>query len=289
MLATPKIAENSSSVIDFIKFKRPDRFEHLHSRLVQIFNEEIFSEDSIFVKVKKNSITKMALFLSNHLKRPAAIGIAGETASGKSTVAIDMIEIINAFADRNSLENTITRINTDDYYYDRSKEVQAAGSFAAFAKNYDFDTPQAIELSLMKKHINLLLNNQEVYLPKYDMSGSTKRFDNHILAKPSKLIISEGLFTLTEPLNEVFDFKIFIDVSRKVQAKRFYNRAMERDLGNSADQILKNAINKALIHIRPAAFSADLIISGEADRQKYRNFVIKILRLVEEVYSSEAS
>ena len=33
----------------------------------------------------------------------------------------------------------------DDYYYDRSEMVKAAGSFSEFAKNYDLDVPEAFQ------------------------------------------------------------------------------------------------------------------------------------------------
>ena len=103
---------------------------------------------------------------------------------------------LSHFATEFEIENAITRVNTDDYYYDRSEMVKAAGSFAEFAKNYDLDVPQALELELMSKHIKELLAGNSVRLPKYDMSGTAKRFDNFTLANPSQIVISEGLFTL---------------------------------------------------------------------------------------------
>ena len=110
-------------------------------------------KNSIFRKVKSSAIQKMALFLSNNITRSCSIGIAGETASGKSTIALDIINTIQSFAEEYCIENAITRINTDDYYYDRSDMVKKAGSFAEFAKHYDLDVPEALELELMKKHI----------------------------------------------------------------------------------------------------------------------------------------
>jgi uridine kinase len=112
---------------------------------------------------------------------------SGRNASGKSTVAYDIITSIQDFAQEFEIENAITRINTDDYYYARSEMVKAAGSFAKFTKNYDLDVPQAIELELMKKHIQELLLGKQVLLPKYDMSGTAIRYDNFTLATPSKL------------------------------------------------------------------------------------------------------
>ena len=36
--------------------------------------------------------------------------------------------------------------------------VKAAGSFSEFAKNYDLDVPEALELELMSKHIKELFS-----------------------------------------------------------------------------------------------------------------------------------
>ena len=259
-------------------------FLYIEKRLNQIFSNELNSQNSIFRKVKPQVIQKMALFLSNNITRSCSIGIAGETASGKSTIALDIINTIQSFSDEYCIENAITRINTDDYYYDRSDMVKKAGSFAEFAKHYDLDVPEALELELMKKHIKSLLLGKKVYLPEYDMSGTAIRRDNVKLALPSKIIISEGLFTLTDKVVDAFDFKIYVDVSHNIQKERFYRRAAERDLGDSADEVYENASNKAKTHIHPTASKADIILSGEADRSSYRKFINQILMLVKEIY-----
>lgn len=258
--------------------------DYIELKLNKIFKDEINSENSIFVQVKPAVIHKIALFLSNNITRSCAVGIAGETASGKSTIALDIINTVQAFAQEFQIKNVITRINTDDYYYDRSEMVRQAGSFAEFAKHYDLDVPEALELELMKKHIKSLLFGNTVYLPEYDMSGTAIRRDNVKLAVPSKIIISEGLFTLTDKVVDAFDIKIYVDVSVKVQKERFYKRAEERDLGDSADEVYENASNKAKTHIHPTAVKADIILSGEADRAAYRQFINKILMLIEEVH-----
>ena len=255
--------------------------QYIEKRLNKIF------ADSIFKKVSDNAIHKMALFLSGQITRACSIGIAGETASGKSTIAYDIINTIQAFADEYCIKNVITRLNTDDYYYDRSEMVKAAGSFAEFAKNYDLDVPEALELELMKKHIKQLLFGDTVYLPKYDMSGTAIRKDNVTKAVPSKIIISEGLFTLTEKIVDAFDFKVYVDVSSDVQKARFYERAHARNLGDSADEVYENASSKAKIYIHPTAMKADIILSGEADRSAYKKFINKMLVLTKEIYSPQ--
>lgn len=261
-------------------------FQSVEKRLNKIFQDELNSSDSIFKYVSDNAIHKMALFLSGNKTRACSIGIAGETASGKSTIAFDIIDTLETFAKEYLIKNLITRINTDDYYYDRSDMVKAAGSFAEFAKHYDLDVPEALELELMKKHIKALQNGETVYLPKYDMSGTAKREDNVTKTEPAKIIISEGLFTLTDKVIDAFDFKIYVDVSCNVQKERFYRRAAERDLGSSADDVYLNAASKAKIHIHPTKEKADIILSGEADREAYKRFIKKVLSLVKELHFS---
>ena len=256
--------------------------QSIESQLDRIFKEELNSKNSILVSYKQEIISKLARYLSGQINRPASIGIAGETASGKSTITLDIIDTIKSFATEFEIENAITRVNTDDYYYDRSEMVKAAGSFAEFAKNYDLDVPQALELELMSKHIKELLAGNSVRLPKYDMSGTAKRFDNYTPANPSKIVISEGLFTLTEKIKDAFDFKIYVDVREHVQKDRFYIRAAERDLGASADGIYKNASEKAKIYIRPCKTEADIVLSGEAQRARYKAFLNKLISIVQQ-------
>ena len=257
---------------------------HIEIRLKSIFESELKSKDSILVSYKPEIIHKLANYISGNISRPASIGIAGETASGKSTITLDIIDTINDFARYYNLKNIITRVNTDDYYYDRSDMVKAAGSFAQFAKNYDLDIPDALELELMCTHIKELLSGNTVYLPKYDMSGTAIRYDNYTKAEPSKIIISEGLFTLTEKIKSAFDFKIYVDVRHHVQKERFFVRAEERHLGNSAHKIYSNASKKADIYIRPCKIDADIVLSGEAIRIKYKNFLNKIIDIIKEEY-----
>lgn len=280
---TKNFSENTTKQ-SFLHSDNGKNLFYIEKRLNQIFFNEMSSDNSIFRKVKNSAIHKMALFLSNNITRSCSVGIAGETASGKSTIALDIINTIQSFAEEYCINNAITRINTDDYYYDRSEMVKKAGSFAEFAKHYDLDVPEALELELMKKHIKSLLFGNTVLLPEYDMSGTAIRRDNVKPAYPSKIIISEGLFTLTDKVVDAFDFKIYVDVSHNIQKERFYKRAAERDLGDSADEVYENASNKAKTHIHPTAAKADIILSGEADRAAYRKFINQILMLVKEIY-----
>lgn len=256
----------------------------LENYLFNIFEKELNTPNSVLLSYKPIVIKKIAAYISGKINMPASIGIAGETASGKSTITMDLIETIESFGVEFGIPDVITRVNTDDYYYDRSEMVKAAGSFSEFAKNYDLDSPDALELELMCKHIKELLLGNAVYLPKYDMSGTAIRYDNYTYAKPSHIIISEGLFTLTNKVRDAFNFKIYVEIPENVKKDRFFIRANERGLGDSAQIIYANANKKAEFYIRPCKDIADIVLSGAADRIKYKNFLNKIIGLVQEIY-----
>ena len=249
----------------------------MENKLNKILEEDKKLDNPVFLFIKDDFISKLVYFLSGCAKRPVSIGIAGETASGKSTFTMDLIETIEKFELDYNYSSLITRVNTDDYYYDRSKEVIEAGSFANFAKNYDLDIPDAFELDLLKYHVEQLVMGKSVMLPKYDMSGTAIRYDNHIKANPNRIIISEGLFNLSNGINDVFDISIYVDVEREVQKERFYKRAAQRGLGDSAEQVYNNAVSKAEIYVMPSMNNADIIVSGMADRNDYKYIVNKLL------------
>jgi len=252
----------------------------IEEKLIQIFNEDKKLVQPVFLFINKGFSTKLAYFLSGHIKRSVAVGIAGETASGKSTFTLDILETIVEFQNKYSLEQIFTRINTDDYYYDRSKEVIKAGSFANFAKDYDLDVPAAFELDLLKNHVEQLVLGKEVWLPKYDMSGTALRYNNYSLARPNKIIVSEGLFNLSGQIKDVFDFCIYVDINQEEQKERFYKRAAQRGLGDSAKRVYDNAVSKAEIYVKPTSKNADVIINGMADREDYRKIANKLLEIV---------
>jgi len=259
----------------------------IEEKLVEIFNEDKKLDKPVFLFINKGFAAKLAYFLSGHIKRSVAIGIAGETASGKSTFTFDTLETIIEFQNKFNYEEIVTRINTDDYYYDRSEEVIKAGSFAEFAQNYDLDIPAAFELDLLKTHVEQLVLGKEVWLPKYDMSGTAIRYNNHSLAKPNKIILSEGLFNLSDGINDVFDFCIYVDVEQEEQKERFYKRAAQRGLGNAAKQVYNNAVSKAEIYVKPTSKNADIVISGMADREEYKKVVNKLLEIVASIQKTK--
>lgn len=262
----------------------------IEEKLFNIIENDKKLVKPVFLFVKDSVISKMAYFLAGFVSRPVSIGIAGATASGKSTFCFDIVDSVEDFEKEADLDKLVIRVNADDYYYDRTKEVAAAGGFSEFAKNYDFDVPEAIELDLLREHIEKLVMGQKVMLPKYDMGGTTKRYNNHTLAEPCPIIVSEGQYNLTDIVCNAFDFCIYVDVSEEEQKGRWYNRAKARNLtGETADKVYNNAISKAQVHVKPTKSNADIVINGEADREDYKAAMDEILGIFKESYVARLS
>lgn len=278
---TQKLLLSQGLEIEPIISSSETRFDSLEQKIHNLFEEYKSQENPVFIDIKPGLVQKIAYFLCGANSRPISIGVAGASASGKSTIAFDMIECIDNFEQKHKLDTIITRVNTDDYYHDRSQEVIAAGGFDNFVKNYDLDSPEALELDLLCAHIESLKQGKDVWLPKYDMSGTAKRFDNHAIAHPGKVIISEGLFTLTEKVRNAFDFKIFVHVDDDIQKERWLQRAKERGIDKSAEQMYADITRKAKQHIQPTKEHADIVVNGNISRNRYKMFVTDILDIVE--------
>ena len=91
----------------------------------------------------------------------------------------------------------------------------------------------------------------------------------------------------TEKVKDAFNFKVYVDIPENTKRERFFIRAEERGLGDSAEHIYANANSKAEVHIRPCKEHADIVLSGAADRIKYKNFLNKIIAIVQELYFTE--
>ncbi len=266
-----KTIEKSSNLNNFLK-----------NYILYILEKDRKNQNPVFLYFDENIIDKFIMFISGAAARPLSIGVAGESASGKSTFVQDMIAAIIDYQAEKNLSHLVIRVNADDYYYDRSEEVIQAGSFENFAQNYDFDVPDAIELTLLKDHIEKLMQGESVFLPKYSMDDKAIRTENHRLANPCKFIISEGLFNLNKQINDIFDLKIYVDISNSKQKMRWFKRASERYLtGEAATKTYNNIIENAQTHVKPTMRFADIIINGDAQRDKYISIINKVIEVTE--------
>ena len=182
--------------------------------------------------------------------KPILIGIAGGSASGKSSIA-------QRLKNEYSLTNSVVIIRQDDYYKDQSHLTMEA----RVKTNYDH--PLAFDNELLIQHLNALMNGETIEKPIYDYTVHNRSEITETI-KPCDVIVLEGLFVLeSESLRDLLDMKIFVDTDADIR----FIRRMVRDVkerGRSLDSVVSQYTTTVRVmhdlFIEPSKRYANLII-----------------------------
>ena len=250
--------------------------------LKEILEEDKKQEQPLFLKVADNFIMNVARRVVQEKKTTFLIGITGESASGKTVFVDNTIEAVV----REKKEGIYTVIRQDDYYKDTSKELLEAGSYdALFRTGFSFDTPDAINLPLMKEHLIALKEGKTITSPKYDFVTCVSD-PNGDIKTPAKIILTEGLYVLNENMRDIMDIKVYVFTPLEVIKERWYKRAVSRGkTGEAADLQFKDVNETAQQYIRPTYQISDCIINGMVDKDYIKVITDKILRKLSEICS----
>ena len=184
------------------------------------------------------------------LKRPLLIGIAGGSASGKTSLAKRIYELFEK-------SNSVIIIKEDDYY----KEQSDVPLSERVKVNYDH--PFAFDHDLLIAQLQELYDGNTIQKPTYDYAVHNRSKEVEII-HPCDVIIIEGLFVLENTkLRNMLDIKLFVDTPADV---RFICRLI-RDV-NERERTLQSVVTQYLNTVRimheefvePSKKYADLII-----------------------------
>ena len=248
--------------------------------LKEILEEDKKQTQPLFLKVADDFIMNIARRVVQEKKTTFLIGITGESASGKTVFVDNTIEAVV----REKKEGIYTVIRQDDYYKDTSKELIEAGSYdALFKTGFSFDTPNAINLPLMKEHLLALKNGETITSPNYDFVTCVSD-PNGEVKKPAKVILTEGLYVLDESMRDIMDVKVYVFTPLEVIKDRWYRRAVSRGkTGEAADMQFKDVNATAQQYIRPTYQISDCIINGMVDKDYIKVITDKILKKLSEI------
>lgn len=248
--------------------------------LKKILEEDKQQEQPLFLKTSDNLILNIARKVVQEKKKTFLIGITGESASGK-TVFVD--NTIKACV-KDRKEGIYTVIRCDDYYKDTSRELQEAGSYEElFKTGFSFDTPDVINLDLMKQHLIELKNGNTIRSPKYDFVTCVSSSDGDIKT-PAKVILTEGLYVLNEGIRDVMDVKVYVFTPLNVIKERWYRRAALRGkTGTAADLQFADVNKTAQQYIRPAYQISDAVINGMVSQEYIQEITDKIFHTLKEI------
>lgn len=185
------------------------------------------------------------------------IGIAGGTASGKTTV---VKEIVNSLP-----EGQVVVIPQDSYYKDSSHVPVEERQYI------NFDHPDAFDWDLLVQQLAQLRNGEPIDQPTYSYITCTRQPET-IHIEPRKVIIIEGIMTLvSKELRDLMDLKIFVDAPDDERLIRLIRRdIVER--GRTPEMVLSRyeRIVKAMHNefIEPTKKFADILIPQGGNNQK---------------------
>ena len=241
--------------------------------LKKILEEDKKQEQPLFLKISDNLILNIARMVVQEKKQTFLIGITGESASGK-TVFVDNTIKACVKGDRDGI---YTVIRCDDYYKDTSKELQEAGSYEElFKTGFSFDTPDVINLELMKEHLIHLKKGETITSPRYDFVTCVSDPDGDVKT-PAKVVLTEGLYVLNEGVRDIMDVKVYVYTPLDVIRKRWYSRAESRGkTGAAADLQYKDVNETAQKYIRPTYQISDAVINGMVSQEYIQEITDKI-------------
>lgn len=184
------------------------------------------------------------------MKKTILIGIAGGSASGKTSISAQLKE---HYEDTNS----VVIIRQDDYYKDQSDKTMEE----RVKTNYDH--PFAFDHDLLILQLKQLLQGIAVEKPVYDFVEHTRSHEVEWM-EPSDVIVVEGLFVLEqEALRELCDIKVFVDTDADIRFIRRLKRDVKkrgRTLDSVVDQYTMTVRDMHNQFVEPSKRYADIII-----------------------------
>ncbi|KAK9478228.1 uridine kinase family-domain-containing protein [Lipomyces japonicus] len=198
--------------------------------------------------------------------RPHIIGIAGSSGSGKTSVASQIIRTLNV--------PWAVILSFDNFYLPLNPEQRKK----AFANEYDFDAPEALDFDLLVQVLHGLRAGKKVEVPVYSFADHN-RTSKTIKIYGANVIILEGIFTLYDSrITDLLDLKVFVDTDLDICMARRFRRDIiyrGRELEGAMKQwfsFVKPNFNK---YVRPAIEHADVLLPRGLDNTVAIDMLIK--------------
>ena len=188
-------------------------------------------------------------------KNKRIILIAGPSSSGKTT-----------FSHRLSIQLQIAGltphpVSMDDYFLDRELSPRDENG------NYNFETIASLDVDLLTKHINQLLDGEEIDVPSYNFITGKREYHGHKLKIGEKdVLVMEGIHglngTLTNEIPEDAKYRIYVSALNQINLVE-HNRIPSSD-GRLLRRIVRDAMTRGN-DARETISRWDSVRKGEED------------------------
>ena len=163
---------------------------------------------------------------------------------------------MNALMDRLRSEQ-VCLVSQDNYY--RPRHLQPTDDTGV----QNFDTPNSIDFEQYAEDLRTLQSGKVVQRSEYTFNNPN--IEPRMLEfKPAPVIIVEGIFVFYLPqINELLDFKVFIDAQEHIKLSRRIKRDREErgyDLEDVLYRYERHVAPSYMRYIEPFKYEADVII-----------------------------
>ncbi|XP_020906647.1 uridine-cytidine kinase 2 [Exaiptasia diaphana] len=211
-------------------------------------------------------------------KKPFIIGVAGGSASGKSSVCARIMEQLGQ-EDVDSKQRRVAIISQESFYRELNEEELEE----AHRGEFNFDHPDAFDLEKNFDTIKRITAGKCVEIPNYDFHIASTREQKVSLIYPSTdVILFEGILTLySKEIRDLLDMKLFVDTDSDTRlSRRVLRDTQER--GRELDTVLATYTN----YVKPAFEDfclptkkyADVIIPRGSDNTVAINLIVQHIK-----------
>ena len=185
------------------------------------------------------------------MKKPYVVGIAGGTASGKTTLAATLEETLS--------ELSVRVFNMDKYFKDKEDMPQVTSHVSGIVYA-DFNCPGTVDFPQLVKDLQSAIDGGE-----------------------HDVVIIEGLLTLWEDcIYTLLDLKLFIDCQADERIIRRIKRSMATRSGATIDGITTIYLDMVRFrhdqYVEPSKWRADLILNGSIASDKALTIISEAIR-----------
>jgi uridine kinase len=149
-------------VLDWAIAHRLHTIESLNQRIREgEFPQIVHESESAY----EDNVTAASEWIEERQDDIRVVIVSGPSSSGKTTTTIKLEQRLQKRGLR------FRALNIDNYFFDL--ELHPKDEFG----DYDFETPQALDLALISQHLQALLEGQEIMIPFYDFKTGTRKLD----------------------------------------------------------------------------------------------------------------
>ncbi len=152
----------------------------------------------------EQEILTAADLIKERISKLKMVFVTGPSSSGKTTTTIKLEKKLKQEG------YSFVALNVDNYFFDL--ELHPKDEFG----DYDFETPQALDLELIDRHLQQLAEGEEIKIPFYDFKTGSRKLDvTPFKLKENQILLIDSLHGLypkmSRNISEELKFKLYLE------------------------------------------------------------------------------